>query len=96
MRRVMRALANASVTRASGNAFVTMRSTASARARARVAMKSSVGARREARARARGTVDDGAAGCRRDGEGGGEGGGAGADGGGERVSGMRGGIAERG
>ena len=47
------------------------------------------------RARARGTVDDGAAGCRRDGEGGGEGG-AGADGGGERVSGMRGGIAERG
>ena len=95
MRRVMRALANASVTRASGNAFVTMRSTASARARARVAMKSSVGARREG-ARARGTVDDGAAGCRRDGEGGGEGGGAGADGGGERVSGMRGGIAERG
>ena len=53
MRRVMRALANASVTRASGNAFVTTRSTASARARARVAMKSSVGARREgARARA--------------------------------------------
>ena len=47
MRHVMRALASALATRARGNAFVTTRSTASARARARVATKSSVGARRE-------------------------------------------------
>ena len=47
MRHVMRALASALVTRASGNAFVTTRSTASARARARASTKSSVGARRE-------------------------------------------------
>ena len=47
MRHVMRALASALVTRASGNAFVTTRSTASARARARASTTSSVGARRE-------------------------------------------------